>query len=241
LPITNVTANVNLESVLLPEGFDDYLDLSRAVIVELDMHGGHLDPEADCPAPNARGRVLIDPINQFNAKCRELGVPVIHIVNTYRMGDFEGVDSAWRRITEGHRSMLPPEVKGPDCPFCNLALEGTKWSQLVVECKENDYVVDTKKRITAFETTDLDFLLKQLDKDIVVITGIMSDCCDLCSAYYAGSKDYKVIYLPDLTRGSSPQNEEASKLLISRYIGLVIDSEVIVEEWTQQRNRSKKN
>ena len=85
--------NINGQMVPLPEGFDDYLDWRRTAVVELDMHGGHLDPEPDCPAPSPRGREIIAQVNRFNQACRDLGVPVIHVVNTYRTGDFEGVES----------------------------------------------------------------------------------------------------------------------------------------------------
>lgn len=234
MPKTAIMAELKQKKLPIPPEFDDYLDISRAVIMEIDMHGGHLDTGPDCPAPSMRGRDVIEPINAFNRRCRELGVPVVHVVNTYRKGDFEGVESAWRRLTEGHRSMLPREVIGPDSPYGNLGLENTKWSQLSVEMGEQDYVVDTKKRISAFEATDMDFLMKQLGKDVLVITGIMSDCCDLCSAFIAAGKDYKLLYAWDLTRGSSPQNEQAAKDIIGGYLGLVVDSEELLEEWQEQ-------
>lgn len=233
MSLTGMKININGNMVPLPEGFEDYIDWSRAAIVELDMHGGHLDPEADCPAPSARGRDIIDDVNRFNAACRELGIPVIHIVNTYRAGDFEGVESGWRRITEGHYSMLG--MSESTKYYGNLGLEGTKWSALVVENKPEDIVVNTKKRVTAFETTDLQMVMSALNKDVMVITGIMTNCCDLCTAYYAGSKDYKVILCADMTRGSNPSDEAAAGLMVSRYIGLNTNAEELLREWRAQK------
>ena len=233
MSLTGMKININGNMVPLPEGFEDYIDWSRAAIVELDMHGGHLDPEADCPAPSARGRDIIDDVNRFNAACRELGIPVIHIVNTYRAGDFEGVESGWRRITEGHYSMLG--MSESTKYYGNLGLEGTKWSALVVENKPEDIVVNTKKRVTAFETTDLQMVMSALNKDVMVITGIMTNCCDLCTAYYAGSKDYKVILCADMTRGSNPGDEAAAGLMVSRYIGLNTNAEELLREWRAQK------
>lgn len=235
MPLTDMKININGEMVPLPGGFDDYIDGSRAAIVELDMHGGHLDPGPDCPAPSARGREIIGEVNRFNAACRELNIPVVHIVNTYRAGDFEGVESGWRRITEGHYSMLPGNMLACTKNYGNLALENSKWSSLVVERKPEDVVVNTKKRVTAFETTDLDMVLRALNKDVVVITGIMTNCCDLCSAYYAGSKDYKVILCFDMTRGSNPSDEAAAGLMVSRYIGLNTNSAELLREWRAQK------
>lgn len=235
MPFTDMKININGEMIPLPEGFEDYTDWSRAAIVELDMHGGHLDPEPDCPAPSARGREIIAAVDAFNQACRELGIPVVHIVNTYRAGDFEGVESGWRRITEGHYSMIPQDQRPTTKYYGNLGLENTKWSALVVENRPEDVVVNTKKRVTAFETTDLDMVMRALGKDIMVITGIMTNCCDLCSAYYAGSKDYKVILCMDMTRGSNAADEAAAGLMISRYIGLNTNSEELLKEWRAQK------
>ena len=235
MPRTDMKININGQMVALPEGFDAYIDWSRAAIVELDMHGGHLDPEPDCPAPSARGRDIIDNVNKFNQACRDLGIPIVHIVNTYRREIDEGKESAWRRITEGHYSLLGEKYVAMTKNFCNLALEDTKWSTLVVENKPGDVVVNTKKRVTAFETTDLDLVMRALGKDVMVITGIMTNCCDLCTAYYAGSKDYKVILCFDMTRGSNPSDEAAAGLMFSRYIGLNTNSEELLREWRAQK------
>jgi DDE superfamily endonuclease len=47
--------------------------------------------------------------------------------------------------------------------------EGTKWLDLMVEVDERDYFVRTKKRLSAFYPTDLEFLLRNLDVDNVVL------------------------------------------------------------------------
>ena len=213
MPRTDMKININGQMVALPEGFDDYIDWSRAAIVELDMHGGHLDPEPDCPAPSARGRDIIDNVNKFNQACRDLGIPIVHIVNTYRREIDEGKESAWRCITEGHYSLRGEKYVAMTKNFCNLALEDTKWSTLVVENKPGDVVVNTKKRVTAFETTDLDLVMRALGKDVMVITGIMTNCCDLCTAYYAGSKDYKVILCFDMDEPGRKAAQECAMLL----------------------------
>jgi nicotinamidase-related amidase len=52
--------------------------------------------------------------------------------------------------------------------------EGTKWLDLMVEVDERDYFVRTKKRLSGFYPTDLEFLLRNLDVDNVVLTPIRS-------------------------------------------------------------------
>ena len=41
----------------------------------------------------------------------------------------------------------------------NHNLEGSRWVEFVTEVKPEDYIVDTKKRLSAFYPTDLEFLL----------------------------------------------------------------------------------
>ena len=50
-------------------------------------------------------------------------------------------------------------------------LEGSRWVEFVTEVEPEDLIVDTKKRLSAFYPTDLEFLLRNLKKEIVVITG----------------------------------------------------------------------
>ena len=52
-----------------------------------------------------------------------------------------------------------------------LGWEGTKWLDLMVETDpERDYYVRTKKRLSGFYPTDLEFLLRQLGVANVVLT-----------------------------------------------------------------------
>ena len=57
--------------------------------------------------------------------------------------------------------------------------EGTKWLDLMVEEDERDHYVRTKKRLSGFYPTDLEFLLRQMGIANLVITGTMTDSCDL--------------------------------------------------------------
>jgi nicotinamidase-related amidase len=53
--------------------------------------------------------------------------------------------------------------------------EGTKWLDLMVEVDERDLFVRTKKRLSSFYPTDLEFLLQNLDVDNVVQASTTSD------------------------------------------------------------------
>ena len=71
--------------------------------------------------------------------------------------------------------------------------EGNKWLDLITEEEEGDYYIRTKKRLSAFYPTDLEFLLHNLDVHNVVLTGTMTDACVLSTAFDAANRDFRVI------------------------------------------------
>ena len=81
--------------------------------------------------------------------------------------------------------------------------EGTKWLDLITEEVAGDYYVRTKKRLSGFYPTDLEFLLHNLDVHNVVITGTMTDACVLSTAFDAANRDFRVIVPRDVVGGYS--------------------------------------
>ena len=109
-------------------------------------------------------------------------------------------------------------------------VEGTRWVEFVTEVRPEDLIVQ-KKRLSAFTATDLDFLLRNMGKRVVVIDGIFIDACDLATAFHASDLDYRVIALADIVRGSSEEMERAALNVLSSYVGLVLDSGELLAEW----------
>jgi len=213
----------------LPAEFGDYLVVSDTAVVELDMCRGHLDegPDVTCPCP--RGREIIDPINHFNNEARKLGIPVIHVHVVNRKGgidDVKGNKAAWRRVF--------PMTVGP-IPNADMHnIEGTKWCEFVVDIDEKDLTVDTKKRLTAFYPTDLEFLLRNLKKNTIVITGLMTDCCVLSTSFDGSNRGFNILVPRDLTRGFNPEMEDAALSIISLHLGLVVDSQELISRWKEE-------
>ena len=215
--------------IKVPGGFEDYFDPTQTAVVEVDMHGGHLEPDATCPSYRSGG--LVNTINEFNARARRLGIPVIHCKTTLRQNyvDDDG-RSSWRRMM-----MLNPDWKRDSDHAKNHGIEGTIWSKFSVDVRPEDYVVDSKKRLSCFyPATDLEFLLRQLRRNVVVITGLFADCCDLCTAFEAANRDFKVIVPKDLQRGYSEELEDAAGKIVSLYLGLVVESKELVAEWERR-------
>ncbi len=119
------------------------------------------------------------------------------------------------------------------------AIRDTRWTQFVTEVAENDHVVETKKRLSAFYPTDLDFLLRNMGVRRLVLNGCMTDCCILNTAFEASNIGYRVTVLRDLVRGTNAEMEDAALKMISLHIGLVAESRDLVEEWQRQAEVGK--
>jgi len=210
----------------LPADFDDYFLVSDTVVVEMDMCKGHLEEGPDVPCPCPRGREIVAPVNQFNEEARKLGIPIIHVHVVNRKGgidDVKGNKAAWRRVF--------PMTVGPIPNSDMHNIEGSKWCDFTVDVKEEDLIIGSKKRLSAFYPTDLEFLLRNLRRSTMVVTGLMTDCCVLNTCFDGSNRGFKIVVPKDLTRGFSPEMEDAALRIISLHLGLVVDHRDLVSRW----------
>ena len=210
-------------------GFDDYLDPAKTAVVSIDMHRGHLDPSPDCPCPAPRARDIVAPIDAFHARARALGVPIIHVRAVLRRGgedDVNGISAAWRRTFPLHVGAIPNSDAH--------AIEGSRWTEFVTHVAPEDLKVETKKRLSAFYPTDLDFLLRNMRVETLVLDGGFTDCCVLNTAFDASNHNYRVIVAQDLVRGTDDALEAAALAMVSLHLGLVVDSADLIAEWTRR-------
>jgi len=216
----------------IASGFDDYLDAGRTAVVSIDMHRGHLDPSPECPCPAPRARDIVAPIDAFHDRVRALGIPIIHVRSALRRGgvdDIKGISAAWRRTFPLYVGAIPNSDAH--------AIEGSPWTEFVTRVEPQDLLVATKKRLSAFYPTDLDFLLRNMRIEIVVLNGGFTDCCVLNTAFDASNHNYRVIVARDLVRGTDDSLETAALAMVSLHIGLVVNSADLVTEW--ERGKAK--
>ncbi len=211
-------------------GFDDYLDPAKTAVVSIDMHRGHLDPSPDCPCPAPRARDVVAPIDAFHDRVRALGIPIIHVRAVLRRGgadDLKGISAAWRRTFPLHVGAIPNSD--------SHAIEGSPWTEFVTRVEPDDLIVETKRRLSAFYPTDLDFLLRNMRVETVVLNGGFTDCCVLNTAFDANNHNYRVIVAQDLVRGTDDNLEAAALAMVSLHLGLVVDSADLIAEWGDRK------
>lgn len=207
--------------------FSEWVARPDTAIVSIDMHEGHLSEDPMCPCPAPRGREIVEPVNAFHRAARQMGVPIVHVRSILRKtgeDDLKGAHpAAWRTLFP----LYVGEIPG----IADHAVEGTRWTEFTTEVMEQDLIVETKRRLSAFYPTDLDFLLRSMGIKRVVLNGGMTDCCILNAAFEASNIGYRVCVAADLVRGTNEEMEAAALKMVSLHLGLVMQSEEILSVW----------
>ena len=205
---------------------EQFLNPNETAVISIDMHEGHLSEDADCPCPAPRARAIVKPIDQFHTICRGEGIPVIHVRTVLRKSqrdDVKGGFAAWRLVFPLHVGEIPGAQQH--------AIQGTKWTNLRTHIAPEDEIIETKKRLSIFYPTDLDFLLRNMKIKSIVFNGGFTDCCILNAAFEASNFDYRVTVARDLVRGTNEEMESAALKMMSIHMALVMDSDDIVNSW----------
>ncbi|UMY18632.1 cysteine hydrolase [Methylobacterium organophilum] len=222
---------INGELQPLGADFAPFFDRSATAIVSIDLHRGHLDDDPLCPCPAPRARDVVAPVNAFHRAARALGVPIIHVRSTLRAG---GVDDIAGRSPSAWRLVFPLHVGAIGNADAH-AIQGTRWTEFVTEVEEGDLIVESKKRLSAFYPTDLDFLLRNMGVRSLVLNGCLADCCVLNTAFDASNLGYRVSVARDLVAGTNPELEEAAMRIVAMHVGLVSNAAVLLEAWAEQK------
>jgi biuret amidohydrolase len=215
--------------------FDDWLDPATSAIACVDMHRSHVGDDPDMPVPAPRATDKVDAHNVFHRAARELGVPVIMIQHWQRHGGTDDINSKlveggtnWRHLEKIYMNLDQENMN-------ELGWEGTKWVDLMVEEDPRDLYVRTKKRLSGFYPSDLEFLLRQLGVRNLVIDGTLTDCCVLNTAFDAANRDFRVIVPRDVAAGMSEEMEGAAEKVIANHLGLIVDAPAVLREWYSRK------
>lgn len=181
------------------------LVLSKKVaLLIIDMQNEFISKGGAIKCPN--GQDIIPNIKKLLKLIREKEISVIYTQELHRT----------QKVDFGRELGEEPE-------HC---LEGSWGAEIISELtpREEDFLLP-KRRYSAFFATDLEILLKGLDVDTLIITGVVTDVCVRATAQDAQQLDYKVIVPEECVAGTSVEQHKAALKHIQYILGKVVSLE----------------
>ncbi len=196
------------------------LENVRPAVVAIDLHRGHMDMEvATLPAPPEVAAAVTKSNEAFNHACRDLGIPIIHVVSQYRDPSETAGNPFWRtkvdQAGDTRRNQFRHNLQG---------MPGTEIMPGLYA--DGDLVIDTKKRKDCFYATDLEFALRSRHVNTLLLTGVNTNSCVLCTAAAANTLDFLPIVVTDCVGSMDGEAQhEAALLCISTALGFTLSAE----------------
>lgn len=198
---------------------------AQTVVIAIDLHRGHLDPTvATMPLPAELSTKVVSANKVFFDQCRIDGIPIIHLLTQYRDEGEILSNPAWRARSDD-----------PSATRSNVArhnLIGMPGVEVMPELfRNNDVLIDTKKRYDCFIGTDLNFVLKSMGAESLWITGVNTNSCVLATAISASCQDYDVTIVSDCVETMDGDEFHYSALKIfERAFGKVLDAKELTDK-----------
>ncbi|SRR5579875_1188713 len=194
------------------------IDVSKSALIVVDMIEEFTKP-GYCPSWVPEATRQLPKIRDLIGSCRKVGVPIIYTCYAFH--------STFVDMNPYFRNGWTPldrfdDYEGP--PLC------TKES-IDPEIKpvyEKDVVI-AKPSYGAFTNTSLDYVLKNLGVDTVIICGTMTNYCCGTTARDAHARGYKVVFGSDVNSTDDPAMQDAELRTLRRGFALVLSKEEIVQ------------
>jgi nicotinamidase-related amidase len=134
-------------------------------------------------------------------KAREMGATIIHAPITFAEG--------YKEISPNPYGILKGVVD------TNSFRKGTWGAEIVDDMKpaSEDIIIEGKRGLDAFATTNLDFILRSRGIETIALGGFLTNCCVESTMRTGYEKGYNVITLKDCTATVS---EEEQKLAVEK-------------------------
>jgi len=107
-----------------------------------------------------------------------------------------------------------------------------KWNRSIVDeltPQADDIIMDSKHLYSCFYQTDLEFILKQLRIETILVTGVTTSICVETTIRDAFHRDYRCILVDDCTWERTREMEMASRAVISMNFGYLTSSQNLLK------------
>ncbi len=203
--------------------------LPRSALLLVDMNRSHLD--------HSIGHLLVEKSEAERIIARAVlvrdayaagGRPVIFVRTHHRQ------DARTQEIVDNKNPFWMAQqrrvIPGLGKQRRSLAVEGSPITDIVAPLapRPGDYTV-FKHRYSPFDNTDLELLLRNLRIETLVIGGVNTNNCVLCSCFEAFNRDYRVVVMKDVCASmNGPDYHVAALKVIEAALGWIVDSEDVI-------------
>jgi nicotinamidase-related amidase len=139
---------------------------------------------------------MLDNSRRLVEAARAAGATVVHAPITFMAG--------YGELSEHPYGILKGVVD-------SSAFVKGEWGAEIVDAlapQEGDVVVEGKRGLDTFATTNLDFILRARGIDTIALGGFLTNCCVESTMRSGYEKGYKVITLSDCVAATSPEEHE---------------------------------
>jgi nicotinamidase-related amidase len=191
----------------------------RPAVVTIDLHRGHLDPAvATLPLEASAAAALMERAVPLLARYRELGVPVLHVLTSYR-NEQEIVSNPFWRVQAGRTDSVRSKIA-----LHNLdGGPGVEMMPGIVGA--GDALIRAKKRYDCFVATELEFLLRSGRHDAVLLLGVNTNSCVLATGIAASVRDFAAFFVDEgVDTMMGPELDAAARAVFEGSFGWVISA-----------------
>lgn len=188
------------------KGRDLTFDLARTAVVVVDMQNDFCHPDgwlAHIGVDVAPARAPIAPLQRLLPSLRMADVPVIWL-NWGNRPDRANLPPSVLHVydPDGRSTGIGKPLPSNGAPV----LEEGSWAAAVVSelTPEPEDIAVSKFRMSGFQDTALDSILRNLDIRTVLFAGVNADQCVVCTLQDANFLGYDVILLEDCSATTSP-------------------------------------
>lgn len=213
-------SGIDLKDRYYPSDVSEKIDPRHTAVLVVDMQNEFCSPDGYVAKQGwdiLPMQLMAEHLKQFLSDARK-HVPIVHI-----RGQYEPAMMPPQMVERLHRLNIPP--------YCQPGTKGVEFYP-GFEPQPGDHVV-TKRTFSGFAHSELEYLLRNLRIETVIVTGTFTNVCvdsTVRDAYFRGF--YPVIP-SDLSATPDPDVHRVSLATLGHFFGVVIPSSEITAVWAR--------
>lgn len=208
---------LNLKKSTYEHGSANFvIEKDKCALLVIDMQDEFVKPDLT-PFWVPESTKQVPRIKQLCDFCREVGIPVIYTAYAHT-----------HNRLDRPRSLTFMPINNPEIEFTRSSLfqDGKIYDEL---SPREDEIVIYKPSYGAFYDTPLETILKNLEKDTIIVCGTVTNYCCGMTARQGFERGFKVVFGSDINSSDFQELHEAELKILRRGFARVLTTDEIIE------------